>query len=744
MARRQHTNSISLFPFLAVLVCAMGSLILLLLVMTRKIRNDQAEQADRAAQIAQMQAAPDRSAEIESLSDEIKALKDQLIVLQSESTDLKSAIAADERRKLELLQRLNRLKAELTEARDSQKDSMLADSVRNIRDLTQQEKELIASLEGIERSLLEKRSRLQTLSLEKERTAVSLSEKQSAVVSLRKAIQKADDAPPADGVVTILEFTNPTGTARTPIVIEVSEKGFEFRPSGVLLTPSELDNFPMRDNPLLSGILTAHRHRVGPSLTDEPYVLLIVRPDGCLPFYRAQRILTDCKVHFGYELVGTERQIAVGEPDEKEAQKTQQSIAEALQRREKIYGPLIEIMKQERGELAEQMPGDGSKAGRRLVVRPDGRVLADDSETPRNLDGRFYAGGEAPPSTYLQKRPVNGFRKPEDGKVSANEAEKMVEKLAEQYAEEQRQARSSSTVAASDGSANSTSATQKVPVSSLGESMNQPSALASRTPAAKSEDTASPLVGTQSFDEFLNGGPEPFESNSSAATDAIVREDAVGSFRGDRFLQSRSSGEDSEQKPYSVMTKRDLESSGDSTRGGQQASADQTATEDGTNAPSTSIDELVSVTQKKPDLSKIDPDLLKRLEAGKGQSSSSLATPVGVTVYIDERHLTVGQMPSIELTDENIPYAFTQLLQGVDQEVRDLHLKPDEPVMPIVKFIVSPGGERWRLRLMPMLRHTGLRSATVYDVSPYVMPLEDSDTDTTGRAHLISSSAEGN
>ena len=37
MARRQHHNSISLFPFLAVLVCAMGSLILLLLVMTQAL-----------------------------------------------------------------------------------------------------------------------------------------------------------------------------------------------------------------------------------------------------------------------------------------------------------------------------------------------------------------------------------------------------------------------------------------------------------------------------------------------------------------------------------------------------------------------------------------------------------------------------------------------------------------------------------------------------------------------------------
>ena len=41
MARRNSGNTISLFPFLAVLVCTMGALILLLLVTTRRIRNDQ-------------------------------------------------------------------------------------------------------------------------------------------------------------------------------------------------------------------------------------------------------------------------------------------------------------------------------------------------------------------------------------------------------------------------------------------------------------------------------------------------------------------------------------------------------------------------------------------------------------------------------------------------------------------------------------------------------------------------------
>ena len=40
MSRRSSGPAVALFPFLAVLLCAMGALILLLLILTREIRED--------------------------------------------------------------------------------------------------------------------------------------------------------------------------------------------------------------------------------------------------------------------------------------------------------------------------------------------------------------------------------------------------------------------------------------------------------------------------------------------------------------------------------------------------------------------------------------------------------------------------------------------------------------------------------------------------------------------------------
>jgi hypothetical protein len=129
-----------------------------------------------------------------------------------------------------------------------------------------------------------------------------------------------------------------------------------------------------------------------------------------------------------------------------------------------------------------------------------------------------------------------------------------------------------------------------------------------------------------------------------------------------------------------------------------------------------------------PDLSRIDPDLLNRLNSGK-QPSGSEMTPIGITVFVDEHHMTVDQQTAVEITPDTLDDAFASLLTGINAEVEDRKKKPDEPVMPIVKFIVSPGGEKWRIPLAHSLKRTGIRSATVYELTPYM-----TTTDETGRA----------
>ena len=85
MSRRHNrsANSVSLFPFLAVLVCAMGALILLLIVTTRRVRSEALTRAaEKSAkthrQRAESQGPRAKSPEPSSLSSQPLALRPPL------------------------------------------------------------------------------------------------------------------------------------------------------------------------------------------------------------------------------------------------------------------------------------------------------------------------------------------------------------------------------------------------------------------------------------------------------------------------------------------------------------------------------------------------------------------------------------------------------------------------------------------------------------------------------------------
>jgi hypothetical protein len=105
--------------------------------------------------------------------------------------------------------------------------------------------------------------------------------------------------------------------------------------------------------------------------------------------------------------------------------------------------------------------------------------------------------------------------------------------------------------------------------------------------------------------------------------------------------------------------------------------------------------------------------------------------PVGIVVFLDERHLAVAQQPAVALPADDPLVAEAALLQGINQEIQDARRSPRDDLLPVVRFVVSPGGERWRLRLARSLKQAGIASVTQYELTPYMMP-----GDATGRAEL--------
>ncbi|MFO0975825.1 MAG: hypothetical protein U0996_05465 [Planctomycetaceae bacterium] len=762
MARRQHQNSITLFPFLAVLVCAMGSLILLLLVMTRKIRHDQQAELDQSALVSAAELPPDRSAELTQLQAEIQAIRSSIEERNAANVKLRAVL---EERQTEVEKQQSELSAVLQKADaaavSGQSPEQLAASVATLKE---KEAELLRRLSKSEKALLEKRERLAEAEDAWREAELLLHEKLSAVVSLRKQVDEAKrKALAATGTETLLEFSNATGTSRVPIVIDITKNGFEILPNGIRISPADMESFPVRDNPLLSAILAIQKHRSGDSISEEPYVLLLVRPDGCLLFYGAQRILVESKIHYGYELLEADRVLDAGTPDLKEPPIVQVAVSEAFRRRENLYAKLMAIAQQHNPNSSlpgESSPGDGPPRpqDRKLAVRPDGRVVEEEPQTRRRLEGRYYAGGVAPPSTFFENRAAARTKGAPLGRISAEDAERMAEEFAETYARQR--------ALASAAEENSQQPKLGSPADASGTATKpaSPPALVAAGPASGTQGSGLRSPEERRFSEAIFGGDGslhgsrligPGSSSGLTGRPGGYASGNTSNADGDSFAENAPSGASPNAAPDSFGSFAGSAESGSSTSStaaspvepqdwyrSKNGEASQSSQNIGS-VPGQSSQNKAGAdggsllfageghsSRGNPDLSQIDPELLKRLNSA-GAKSSSLSTPVGIVVFLDESYMTVAQQSAVPVTDENLDQVLASLLTGINIEIEDAKRRPKEPMMPVVKFIVSPGGEKWRVPLARYLKSMGIRSATFYELTPYIV-----NSNTAGYAEL--------
>lgn len=761
MARRQPQLSVTLFPFLAVLVCAMGSLILLLLVMTRKIREDQQtgrQPVERPVAVAP--AAPqvpefiDRTAELQQLAEETAALENSTQSQQQIVSRLRQEVA--EQRSLVATRRaeLSGLRATLADkAKATPKDDNTA---AEIESLQAEERRLTALLSAAETALLDKRDALARAEDELKETELRLFEKSSALVALRqKAAQAEAAAARSTGTETLLEFTNPTGTSRLPIVIDVTRNGYEVLPIGLKISAADMEQFPVRDNPLLSAVYAVHRHRSSDSVVVEPYVLLLVRPGGSLPFYGAQRIFQEARIHYGYELLQPDSQLLVGHSDPAELPAVQRALTDVFRRRETLYSRLFEIAQEERERLESGRPmprnrtdgsdGSSNSAGagsssadsepRRLAVRPDGRVTEEAGPPRRRLESRFYAGGVAPPPAFFENRASSAVAGAPRGRLNAAQAEQMAEEFAAAYARQRALAEATQSAQAEAAAAQPERIAEQaqLPTPDLAEQLRNPSEqrFAQSLFGGDGSLQGSRLTGSRS-DAF--GGLPATSSQTPTpdvtAADVLATAAPVTGSSSDTADEPQRVPWYQSSQPAPADTERGngipgIPASESSRRGPGQPGSAQPGSAQATQGPADS---------GKP---RIDRETLRLLNEPQRRSSSSLKVPVGIVVFLDERHLAVAQQPAVALPGENPLVAEAALLQGINNELQDARRSPQDDLLPVVRFVVSPGGERWRLRLARSLKQAGIASVTQYELTPYMIP-----GDSAGRAELADAAAE--
>lgn len=316
--KKRTGDAVALFPFLAVLICTMGSLIVLLVVLVQQARLQAEESsadaiAEHQQQLDQLQ---QRKAEQDALLQRLTPLRD---AIREKLNDQQAALAHLEEHIERLEKRWKQLLAQAQAMNDADADSsdqVLIDEQRALI-----EEQIEATREEIERLKRELAGRKPSFA--------------------------------------IIPYQGRNGTRRRPIFIECDGETLTLQPEGVTMTLADFEG-PIGvgpGNPLEAALRTIREHYA--ELGGEPYPLIVVRPTGATAYGAARAAMTGWDDEFGYELVGADKELKFGPPDAMLAAKLNETVKRARSRQ---------------ALLAAAMPGGFQGGPARYIVKRRGGV----------------------------------------------------------------------------------------------------------------------------------------------------------------------------------------------------------------------------------------------------------------------------------------------------------------------------------------------------------------------------------
>ena len=304
MSRRDRKGlSPSLFPFLAVLVCTLGTLILLLALVAQNATNAAEQTARKQVPNPKAQMSEGLSvSDVDALLEEQVFRVKELVSFREEQTEelgeRRDALTYIEEQLASTRERLNQLNDEIARFNDESAETAEIDQqmLKTVQQQVDTEKQTLAKLR-----------------------------------------EKAENQTPR---IVIVPHKGPNGTDRRPIYLECTSEGLTIFPEGNRITLEELERAAESTNPLDAALRTIRLHALGQySDAAPPYPLLVVRPDGIEAYAAARGAMRDWDDQFGYELVPAGIQLAHAHPDPVLKQKVDLVIrqAAAQQRNIKSY-----------------------------------------------------------------------------------------------------------------------------------------------------------------------------------------------------------------------------------------------------------------------------------------------------------------------------------------------------------------------------------------------------------------------
>ena len=350
-------NPVSLFPFLSVLICTMGMLILLLVVISRNARTQAAEQ-------------------------------------MGINTDEIIAELEVEAQTLEVF------------ARDLQQTK-----ARTIADI-ETEKARLGTLESITENMVAKTKRAETAIRELENNRSSqnseVAQLKETLAAKREALQLAEaelkqlqeHVVEKKGSYAIIPYRGANGTERRPMYIECRKDCVIIQPEGLVLREDDFLTASHPDNPLDAILRAASLHYTEQERVPrgtKPYPLIIVRPDGIDSYYAVRESIKSWGEQFGYELVESDWNLEFPPPDGVLKQRLEMQLAASRERmipyKNMLMQRYLAAQRQTGGNAGPShggasQYGDGTLPDRTL----NGNILPGHSLTGHSLTGNSLSG----------------------------------------------------------------------------------------------------------------------------------------------------------------------------------------------------------------------------------------------------------------------------------------------------------------------------------------------------------------
>lgn len=289
---REGDNPVQLFPFVAVLLCTMGALLVLLVSVARSSRTRALEDAAALQAEARAAAAVHAVENQENLEASRREL-DRIAAYQRE---------IDEARR----------RADAILQHDRARLAHLEDHMRRLREQLETMKLAAAELNSLEGSRFDDH---QQALAEVERLKRLIEEARTRIANLR-----AESARRAKSYA-IVPFEGRSGTQRRPIYIECNQEEVVLQPEGVVFTSDDFRPPIGPGNPLVAALRAAREHfdrnapPNGQTRTVEPYPLIVVRPKGVEFYHLVREAIQSWDSEFGYELVEQDWELKFGSAD---------------------------------------------------------------------------------------------------------------------------------------------------------------------------------------------------------------------------------------------------------------------------------------------------------------------------------------------------------------------------------------------------------------------------------------------